>query len=87
MEYIFMLYGIAGTMNALSFLCEGKYPEIPAIVWMGVGLKLQISEVPIVFAIVAFMIAGLSILQIARKKINTRRRISTQPEEGPNKEV
>lgn len=88
MELIFMLYGIAGTMNALSFLCEGKYPEIPAIVWLGVGVKLQISEVPIVFAIIAFIIAGLSILQIARNNINTRRTISSQPEEGPkNTEV
>ena len=88
MDLIFLLYGFAGSMNALSFLNEGRYPEIPAAVWLGVGLKLQISEVPIFFAIVAFIIAGLSILQVVRKNINTRKRMSTQPEEGPkNTEV
>lgn len=87
-ELVFMLYGIAGTMNALSLLNGGKYPEVGAIVWMGVGLKLQMSEVPIIFAIVAFIIASISILQIVRNNINTRKRISTQPEEGPkNTEV
>lgn len=83
MDLIFLLYGFAGSMNALSLLNEGKYPEIPAIVWLAAGLKLKISGVPIFFAIVAFIIAGLSILQIARKNINTRRRISIQPKEGP----